>query len=59
MTTNTAKGNEQVRITAFVEADPNAPAQATPATSSMLTAPAASAQRKFSTQPGHEGHNHD
>ena len=30
MTTNTAKGNEQVRITAFVEADPNAKAQGTP-----------------------------
>lgn len=58
MTTNTSRGNEQVRISAFVEADPNAktPAAATP---SMLTTPAAPAQRKYSTQPGHEGHNHD
>lgn len=56
MTTNTAKGNEQVRITAFVEADPNAktPAKAT-ASSSMLQAQ----PKKSSTQPGHEGHNHD
>ncbi len=30
MTTNTAKGNEQVRITAFVEADPNAKPAGTP-----------------------------
>ena len=57
MTTNTAKGNEQVRITAFVEADPNAakPVQ-TSATTSMLQP---QQQRKYSTQPGHEGHNHD
>ena len=34
MTTNTAKGNEQVKITAFVEADPNAK---TPATTSAAS----------------------
>ncbi|WP_299118034.1 DUF1573 domain-containing protein [uncultured Winogradskyella sp.] len=58
MTTNTAKGNEQVKITAFVEKDPNAktPAQATATgTSSILQAQ----PKKSSTKPGHEGHNHD
>ncbi|RZN83235.1 MAG: DUF1573 domain-containing protein [Winogradskyella sp.] len=58
MTTNTAKGNEQVKITAFVEKDPNAktPAQATASgTSSILQAQ----PKKSSTKPGHEGHNHD
>ena len=34
MTTNTAKGNEQVKITAFVEADPNAK---TPVTTSAAS----------------------
>jgi len=39
MTTNTAKGNEQVKITAFVEADPNAKKPANAAgTSSILQA---------------------
>ena len=60
MTTNTEKGNEQVKISAFVEADPNAAAPAAAATASttpsILTAPTA---KKSSTQPGHEGHNHD
>ena len=58
MTTNTEKGNEQVKISAFVEADPNAKtASATAsATPSILTSPVA---KKSSTQPGHEGHNHD
>ena len=56
MTTNTAKGNEQVRITAFVEADPNAKTPAaTTANQSILQA----APQKTSTRPGHEGHNHD
>ena len=58
MTTNTAKGNEQVRITAYVEKDPNAKTPAaTPTTpqSSLLQAQ----PKKSSTQPGHEGHNHD
>lgn len=60
MTTNTAKGNEQVRISAFVEADPNSKTPgavtATTATPSILTAPEV---KKSSKQPGHEGHNHD
>jgi len=57
MTTNTAKGNEQVKISAFVEKDPNVatPTATTAGTSSILqTQP-----KKSSTQPGHEGHNHD
>lgn len=59
MVTNTAKGNEAVKISAFVEADPNAKTPAATAagtSSSILNAPAV---RKSSTQPGHEGHNHD
>ncbi|RNC80207.1 MAG: DUF1573 domain-containing protein [Winogradskyella sp.] len=58
MTTNTAKGNEQVKITAFVEKDPNAPAKvnaSTTGSSSILQAQ----PKKSSTRPGHEGHNHD
>lgn len=55
MTTNTAKGNEAVRISAFVESDPNAPAPAAATPQSILTQPAT----KSSTQPGHEGHNHN
>ena len=52
VTANTEKGKETVKITAFVKPDPNAPAkQAAPAIS---TTPA-----KTSTQPGHEGHNHN
>ena len=64
MTTNTEKGSEAVSIKAFVEADPNAPAKATSGapmmTQQSATAPmGASATVKSSTQPGHEGHNHD
>ncbi|MDO1500143.1 DUF1573 domain-containing protein [Winogradskyella maritima] len=56
LTTNTEKGSEQVRISAFVEADPNAAKPATTAgTQSILSQPAV----KTSTQPGHEGHNHN
>ena len=60
LTTNTEKGSETVKIKAMVEADPNAPKQP------VVQQPAAEAQsimqqpaRKYSTQPGHEGHNHD
>lgn len=60
MTTNTEKGAETVRIKAMVEGDPNASNQP------MVQQPAAGTQsimqqpaRKYSTQPGHEGHNHD
>ncbi|RXJ45813.1 DUF1573 domain-containing protein [Gelidibacter gilvus] len=59
MTTNTERGAETVRIKAMVEGDPNAPmqpaVQQTGGTQSIMQQPA----RKYSTQPGHEGHNHD
>ena len=52
---------ETVRIKATIEGDPNAQQQ-----QPMVQQPAAGAQsimqqpaRKYSTQPGHEGHNHD
>ena len=56
MTTNTEKGTEVVKITAMVEPDPNAPqkAQAKTAVNPLSTTPV-----KTSTQPGHEGHNHN
>lgn len=54
ITANTATGKESVKIKAFVKPDPNAPAPATPALQ-----PAANTPVKSSTQPGHEGHNHD
>ena len=60
MTTNTEKGAETVRIKATIEGDPSASGQP------MVQQPASGAQsimqqpaRKYSTQPGHEGHNHD
>ncbi|WP_299101486.1 DUF1573 domain-containing protein [uncultured Winogradskyella sp.] len=66
MTTNTESGKEIVKISASVQADPNAPAKAaTPAqkagkaTINPLSTDASAAPRKSSTQPGHEGHNHD
>ncbi|WP_458626771.1 DUF1573 domain-containing protein [Winogradskyella sp. PC D3.3] len=65
MTTNTEKGKIPVRITAFVEKDPNAPAatnaakSTTKAVNPLATDNGAAAPRKYSTQPGHEGHNHD
>jgi hypothetical protein len=57
VTANTEKGSEIVKITAFVKPDPNAPAS----TSTTMPAISNSAvqQVKSSTQPGHEGHNHD
>ncbi len=60
MITNTEKGQEPVKITAFVEKDPNAPAKASNGNSNInpLSVSAATAV-KSSTQPGHEGHNHD
>jgi hypothetical protein len=55
MTTNTEKGAETVRIKAMVEGDgPMQPQQAGGA-QSIMQQPV----RKYSTQPGHEGHNHD
>ncbi|WP_179344900.1 DUF1573 domain-containing protein [Winogradskyella ursingii] len=59
LTTNTEKGSEVVKITAFVEKDPNA--KAAPATASMNQAApnTTGTVMKTSTQPGHEGHNHN
>ena len=59
VTANTEKGSEIVKITAFVKPDPNSPAtSANQAVSSPIINSAAQ-KPKSSTQPGHEGHNHD
>ncbi|WP_111683676.1 DUF1573 domain-containing protein [Winogradskyella tangerina] len=59
MTTNTEKGTEVVKITAMVEQDPNAPQrQPGKATINPLST-GGTTQVKTSTQPGHEGHNHN
>ena len=58
MTANTEKGTQIVKIKAFVEKDPNAPqvpTKAAPTVNPLSTA----APTKTSTQPGHEGHNHN
>lgn len=57
VTTNTEKGQEVVKISAFVEKDPNAPAQ-NPG-SATINPLSTSTPAKTSTQPGHEGHNHN
>ncbi|HLV70775.1 MAG TPA: DUF1573 domain-containing protein [Xanthomarina sp.] len=63
ITANTEAGRETVTISAFVKPDPNAPlkaqAQSPAIGGSPMVAPATAAPRKSSTQPGHEGHNHD
>lgn len=63
MVTNTGKGNEAVKITAFVEKDPNAPVKAAApkpkAGSAIINPLSTSTTTKTSTQPGHEGHNHN
>ncbi|TYB77028.1 DUF1573 domain-containing protein [Bizionia myxarmorum] len=67
VTANTEMGKETVKISAFVKPDPNAPARASvPAVTNQGQMPAGAVQtqegqapRKYSTQPGHEGHNHD
>lgn len=62
MTTNTEKGSEVVKITAFVEKDPNAPAKPAQKAGSASITPVSSNSNsvvKTSTQPGHEGHNHN
>ena len=63
LTTNTEKGSEAVVIKAFVEVDPNAPAKqaGSPTMMQQPTGVPAGAvvPVKSSTQPGHEGHNHD
>jgi len=57
LTTNTESGKEAVKIKAFVEKDPNAPAKK--AGTSIINQVPTTAPKKSSTQPGHEGHNHD
>jgi hypothetical protein len=59
MTTNTEKGNEIVRISAFVEKDPNAPAQKPGKATINPLSTTPNTATKTSTQPGHEGHNHN
>ncbi|NRR90749.1 DUF1573 domain-containing protein [Winogradskyella undariae] len=61
MTANTEKGKIPVRITAMISADPNAPVKAANTATSKVNPLAidAATPRKSSTQPGHEGHNHD
>ena len=54
VTANTEKGSEVVKITAFVKPDPNA--KPTP---TLNNGPVVQQPVKSSTQPGHEGHNHD
>ena len=53
LTANTEKGTESVRIKAFI----NPVAGATANNSPLMTT--GQQQVKYSTQPGHEGHNHD
>ncbi len=57
VTTNTEKGKEVVKISAFVEKDPNAPSQKPG--SATINPLSTSNTAKTSTQPGHEGHNHN
>jgi hypothetical protein len=65
VTANTETGKETVKIKAFVKPDPNAPAApankpAAVNSGTPVAAPAGAVQPvKSSTQPGHEGHNHD
>ncbi|HLT52680.1 MAG TPA: DUF1573 domain-containing protein [Flavobacteriaceae bacterium] len=56
ITANTEKGKEMVKISAFVKPDPNKPAPVNPA---VQPGAAVTPVVKSSTQPGHEGHNHD
>lgn len=59
MTTNTEKGSEAVTIKAFVEADPNAAQKPAGSATIMQQSGNTPVPVKSSTQPGHEGHNHD
>ncbi|RCW92677.1 DUF1573 domain-containing protein [Winogradskyella arenosi] len=62
MITNTEKGQIPVRISAFINKDPNAattPVKTTTTKVNPLATDNTAAPRKYSTQPGHEGHNHD
>lgn len=57
MTTNTEQGTQVVKISAMVEQDPNAP-QKQPGKATINPLSTSNTQ-KTSTQPGHEGHNHN
>ena len=60
ITANTATGKESVKISAFVKPDPNAPATGAKNPIQVGNTPSAvNTTTKTSTQPGHEGHNHD
>lgn len=60
MTTNTENGSETVRIKAMVQADGSATtAQGTQQQPGGAQSIMQQPERKYSTQPGHEGHNHD
>ncbi|MGE5944755.1 MAG: DUF1573 domain-containing protein [Flavobacteriales bacterium] len=60
VTANTEKGTETVNITAFVKPNPNAAVTtSTSSTATPLMTAGQQPQVKYSTQPGHEGHNHD
>jgi hypothetical protein len=56
ITANTEKGTEAVKISAMIEQDPNAPKKAP---GKATVNPLSTATQKTSTQPGHEGHNHN
>lgn len=57
VTANTEKGKETVNITAFIKPNPNAAATTT--STNATTIMNSQVPVKSSTQPGHEGHNHD
>ena len=59
ITANTERGIENVSISAFVKGGTNAAMPTMPNTAPLMTSGAQPQQVKFSTQPGHEGHNHD
>ncbi len=61
ITANTEKGTEVVKIGAMIEPDPNAPVKkaGTATVNPLSTTTPNAAAVKSSTQPGHEGHNHD
>ncbi|MFD2823961.1 DUF1573 domain-containing protein [Lacinutrix iliipiscaria] len=61
VTANTETGKETVKIKAFVKPDPNAPATPAKKPAAAVSAAGSPAVQtvKSSTQPGHEGHNHD
>lgn len=59
ITANTERGTENVSISAFVKGNANTFTAPTTAAPLMTSGGQQQPQVKFSTQPGHEGHNHD